>query len=161
MRIDPSDLAALVRRAESAGGKVLRTIVPDDDAPAGPGPARQEIVLPGFRPPSLNRLMRGKIRDRIRLGHEARSRIALEARHANVGRATGRRRVSVEVTLSGRQRPLDVDSIWKALLDGLVSCGLLVDDSCRYCTLGSVVFARGEATSTRVILENVEVSADA
>lgn len=171
MRSNP-DLDALVRRAEEAGGKVLRTRLPDEHAgpvasdfrcmteirseAPGLAPGRHEFTIAGFRPPSLNRLMRGKIKDRIRLSREARDRIALAARLACVGRADGvKRRVSLEITLAGRQRPLDVDAVWKAILDGMTHSGLIVDDSCRWCALGEVWFLRGETTSTKIILEDV------
>lgn len=169
MSIDPADLAAILRRVELAGGKVLQIVLPVPPDSEGwfpiaeieseiefPVPSRQELIIPGFRPPALNRLMRGKIKDRIRLGREARERIAVAARAWGVRRAVGvKRRVSLEITLTGRQKPLDVDAVWKAILDGLVHAGLLVDDSCRWAALGEVVFLRGEVTSTKIILDDL------
>jgi hypothetical protein len=160
MRISQADLDRLVRQVERSGGKVLRTMLPDDSASGdSPGPSRQEFTIEGWRPPSLNTLMRGKISDRIRLGKAARERIAWEARLADVrGTVSIRRRVSLAITLSGRQRATDIDSMWKATLDGLVSAGLIVDDSARWCAIGDLSFGRGEATSTRIILEDMEES---
>jgi hypothetical protein len=156
--MNQKDIDRLIRQAEQAGGKVLRTVVSDGESSDDlPGPARQEFMISGWRPPSLNALMRGKLSDRIRLGKMARERIAWEARLAGVrGTASIRRRVSLAITLGGRQRPTDVDSVWKATLDGLVSAGLIVDDSARWCAIGDLSFDRGEVTSTRIILEDLK-----
>jgi hypothetical protein len=53
-------------------------------------------------------------------------------------------------------RPIDPDGIWKSLCDALVAAGLLVDDSARWCELGSFTQTRGAAKATRIVLTDLE-----
>jgi hypothetical protein len=117
---------------------------------------RHEFTVPGWHPARLNQL----------LGHWARAHrlkktdgeiIALHAHLAGIPRASGRRRVSLTITLAPRQRAGDPDCYWKSALDGLVRAGLLVDDNRQNVELGPVEFDRGPARATTVLLEEVEV----
>ena len=116
--------------------------------------ARHELVIPNYRPPYINQLMRGHLRTRMLLEHECREMIAAYAAVQQIPKATDKRRLSVTVTLSGRQRAGDADCIWKGLLDALVACGLLRGDRCEDVELGPVTFSRGER-QTRIILEDL------
>src|SRR5437868_6189827 len=99
------------------------------------------IKIPNWHPPSLNTLLRGTRRQRIRLAQEARQLVRGYTLLARVPPAAGRRRVQLELVLEkGRRRP-DVDASWKALL---VACGALRDDGPLWCELGPVAYARGE-----------------
>jgi Holliday junction resolvase RusA-like endonuclease len=168
MKLDPSDIETLARRAEAAGGKVLGVSLPG----AGPvpsdfrngtkdAPCRQEFTVHGWKPPTLNQLMRGRLATRMRLGKAARLAVGEACREASIYHAFRvKRRVSLEITLSGRQQKCDVDAPWKATLDALKHAGAIVDDSAKFCALGEVTFLRGDRTSTRIILEDLMDSPD-
>jgi Holliday junction resolvase RusA-like endonuclease len=120
-----------------------------------PAPAVYRLEIPAI-PPSLNQLMRGTIKARIRIGKAWRLVVAFAfARHAHIPAATGRRRVSLTVTLPGGQRAPDPDNIHKALADALTHCGAIRGDSYKWIEWGSVVFWRGPMPRTVVILEDV------
>lgn len=70
-------------------------------------------------------------------------------------KATGKRRVRLEIVLSGRQKQVDPLAYCKSLFDALVKCGMLVDDSIEWVEFGGVTFTRGEKTSTTIILEEL------
>ncbi len=82
---------------------------------------------------------------------------ALLARIQNVPKATTRRSVSLAVTLGPRRKKPDADAYDKLLLDALVRCDLLLDDSARG-LVGrvEVSFERGTKDETRITLEDVE-----
>lgn len=73
-----------------------------------------------------------------------------------IPKATGKRRVEWTVTQRHRQHgggnAVDPDAIAKVLLDGLVRCGRLVDDSAKWCELGTPRVVRGERDSVQVVL---------
>jgi hypothetical protein len=55
-------------------------------------------------------------------------------------RATGKRRVDIVVMLGKGQRTTDPDALWKSSLDALKVNWLLVDDSPKWCEMGTVTF---------------------
>lgn len=115
---------------------------------------RWEIVLPGYHPVTLNRLLGchwAIAAKRKKLWMRA---IGLFSAH--VPRATGKRRVSLKVTLAPRQRAFDPDAPWKATLDALVRLGLLTDDNRQGVELGLVLFERGTEKATTITLEDME-----
>ncbi len=71
----------------------------------------------------------------------------------DIPKALGKRRVSLEVVITGRQQETDPDALWKSCLDCLVHARLLVDDSPRYCELGAVAYRRDGEPGTTVVLE--------
>ena len=130
--------------------------------PRVPAAAEREVMTEGthtlvierWRPLRLNDML---YRNRYSVARRKRADkhlIAIEAVRQGVPKAAGPRRVSIHVVLSGRQKAADPDAYWKSLNDGLTSCGLLVDDSSRYCTLGPVTYERGEVTRTIITLED-------
>ena len=60
-----------------------------------------------------------------RLKKADREVVGLHARLSGIPPATGRRRVSLVLTLAPRQRGGDPDAYWKSTLDALTACGLL------------------------------------
>lgn len=115
--------------------------------------ARWEIMLPGYHPVTLNRLLGchwAIAAKRKKLWMRA---IGLFSGH--VPKATGKRRVALKVTLAPRQRAFDPDAPWKATLDALVRLGLLVDDNRQGVELGPVTFERGTDKATTIILEDI------
>jgi hypothetical protein len=77
------------------------------------------------------------------------------AKMANVPPAASKRRVSLLLTLGPRQRGGDPDAYWKSVLDGLVHCGALKNDTKEWVALGDVEYHRGPQKATRITLEDV------
>lgn len=114
------------------------------------------IDLPGFVPVSVNRLMNGHWAKRKRLKDSDASFVAYSCLAAQIPPAEGKRRVSCFIQVSGRRRSPDPDNVLKSLLDALVRCRMLIDDSAKYIELGSIQVVRGEKTTTTVTLEDIE-----
>lgn len=112
------------------------------------------LTIPGLAP-TVNRLMRGTIRRRIRIAKAWRFAVAVCAVRDRIPHATGKRRVSLEITLGPRQRGPDPDNLWKANLDALVHAHLLIDDDRHHVELGPVEYGRGPAAETTVVLEDL------
>lgn len=118
---------------------------------------RAVIEIPRWHPARLNQLLNSHWGLRSKLKKQDR---AIVAGHAGgfrsmATKATGRRRVSLVITLAPRQRGGDPDAYWKSLLDALVKNGLLIDDSRTWCELGPVEYRRGAEMATTIILEDV------
>jgi Holliday junction resolvase RusA-like endonuclease len=116
--------------------------------------AVQRLEIPAL-PPSLNCLMRGKLRRRMRLGQLWRKYVWAFSLRGGLAPADGRRRVSFTVTYPPGRRRHDVDAFQKAILDGLTYAGLIVDDGPRWVELGPVRYARGEYESVEIVLEDL------
>jgi hypothetical protein len=120
----------------------------------------QTLYLPDFLPTGLNRLTRGKVRDRIRLGKGDRELVWCYARQQGLHRLERlvRRRVSLHLVLPPGQRAPDPDSVWKGTLDSLRHAGLIVDDGPRWLELGTVRYSRsldGKTRCTFVLIEDL------
>jgi hypothetical protein len=113
------------------------------------------LVIDGWHPCPLNRLLGCHWRTRARRKRGDCQLIVAYARLQAIPPATGKRRVSLHLTLVRRQRAGDPDCYWKSLLDALVHAGLLLDDNRQGVELGSVTFDRGPARQTTVILEDL------
>ena len=113
------------------------------------------LTVPGWHPARLNQWDGCHWSRRSRLKKADRELIACYARLAEIALATGKRRVSLHLTLGPGQRAGDPDSYWKSLLDALTHAGLLVDDNRQNVELGPVHFVRGETCETLVILEDL------
>src|SRR5215813_10561507 len=86
------------------------------------------LVIPKWQPPRCNRWRGRHWSIAHRLRKQSTQLLGVYALQQHVPRATGRRRVSVEVALAPRMRRSDADSFDKLLLDALQGAGLLVDD---------------------------------
>jgi hypothetical protein len=117
--------------------------------------AQYVLRIADWHPATLNQLLSG-VRKRIRLKKADRDLVGWYARLAGIPSATGKRRVSLRLTLGPRQRGADPDAYWKSLLDALVSCGLLVNDTPRWVELGPVSYRRGQERATEVTLEELD-----
>ena len=111
------------------------------------------LTIDGWRPVSLNRLLRAHWARRRALKRLDRDLVALHALALGVPRAAGRRRVTVRVEARGT--PPDPDAALKSLLDALVACGQLIDDSGEWCELGPPTAVRGREDRTVVTLEDL------
>lgn len=111
------------------------------------------ITISDWLPVSLNDLVRGWESARHRK-HFDRQMIGIYARVANVPIAAGKRAVLIRLTQTvGRAR--DPDNCLKSVLDALVACGRLKDDSARWC-MASVELRRGPRRLTEIILDDIE-----
>ncbi len=113
------------------------------------------IEIPGWIPYSTNRMIRAHWGKATKYKRAAYAAIDAMAFNAGVPQARGKRRVSVTVTVSGRGRLPDADNMLKCLLDGLTYCGVLVDDSAKWCELGEVRVERGATRGTVIVLEDL------
>lgn len=70
--------------------------------------------------------------------------------------ATGKRRVSLLITLAkGKRRP-DEDAWWKSILDSLFKAKMLVQDSPKWCKTGDVTYERTGKNGMVITLEDIE-----
>ncbi len=117
--------------------------------------ATYRFSVPDWRPPSLNVLLSRHWGGRSRLKREAAELVGGYWLQAGHPKATGKRRVSIELTGTGRDKTLDDDNAKKILLDALKLCGAIVDDSPAYCETPPVTQVRGARRGTVVTLEDV------
>jgi hypothetical protein len=118
-------------------------------------PGTHTIHVPAWHPARLNELLAGHWARRNRLKRHDGEVLALFSRLSGIPKATGKRRVSLVLTLAPRQRAGDPDGHWKSVLDALVAAGMLVNDSHVWCELGPVTFERGKGKATTIILEDL------
>lgn len=118
--------------------------------------ATHALTLPDYLPLKVNDLLRMNRHARNRALKVEADLVAGYALQARLPHATGKRRVSVTFSAPGGRgaKTADPDARLKGLLDALVRCGLLVDDSPDWCALGAVECERGQK-QTRIILEEV------
>src|SRR5690242_6557678 len=88
-------------------------------------PGRWEIVIAGWTPPSLNKVLWSHWAKVARIKKEAETEIEAGCLFAGVKRAARKRRVTMTVTIHRGRCGLDDDNAWKAVLDGLVKAGAL------------------------------------
>lgn len=117
---------------------------------------KHELVIERWRSPSLNATLRSHWAARARAVKTAAALIGIEAARQGVPKAKRKRRVSLRIALTPRQKPFDHDNSWKLLLDALVKAGLLIDDSPGWCETGAVEYERGPETKTVIVLEDLE-----
>ena len=108
------------------------------------------------QPPTLNALMRGKLRDRMRLSRQWRDMVTILARYRDgIPPAACKRRVTLTIVLGPRQRGADPDAYQTATADALKSAGLLRDDSRRWVEWAPLRYERGEAPACVIELEDI------
>ena len=111
------------------------------------------VTIPNWLPISVNALLRLHWSKRSRAKRADAAVVAAHCNAACVPGAPGKRRVRV-LYRQRKGRLSDPDNRWKSLLDALVVCGRLVDDSPVWCELGGVVVERG-AMLTVIELEDI------
>jgi hypothetical protein len=116
------------------------------------------LFIPGWHPTSLNKLIGMHWRDRADAKVTDYTVVAYQCREGRVTEAVGKRRVSALFVFGKGKRRTDPDSFHKVLLDALVRCKVLKNDSQVWCELGAwecVRAADGEEWGTRVVLEDI------
>ncbi len=119
--------------------------------------ATHRLFVPGFRFTSLNAMMGQHWAKVAKMKKADRQWVGTYAMLRDIPKALGKRRVSLEVVITGRQQETDPDSLWKSALDSLVHTRLLVDDSPRYCELGTVTYRRNGELGTTIVLADCVV----
>jgi len=112
------------------------------------------IHIENFQPLTLNQLMKIHWGSRTKRKMSDYAMIAAYSRH--IPKATQKRRVEMTIQLAPRQRASDVDAFWKVALDGLVKCGMLVDDSPKWCEIMPIKFTRDRLKATTIVLTDID-----
>lgn len=114
------------------------------------------VTIPGWRPTPDNKIAGGTHwATRKRLKDADAEMVAAYCTLADVPRATGKRRVQLQVVLVGRQKETDPLAYAKSLLDALVKCGRLVDDTSEYVEWVPPAYKRGAEASCTILLTEV------
>jgi len=114
------------------------------------------LTISGWMPTSDNKFT-GHWSRRHRLKRVDQQQVAVEARLQGIPPATGKRRVSIVATSDQHSGRLpDPTNLLKSLLDALVRCRLLVDDSDDGCEVMPPQVRRGQERQTVIVLEDVE-----
>src|SRR5208337_5025788 len=87
------------------------------------------LVIPNWTPSRLNELMRNRWRC-AELKRQDTTFVIAYSRIQGIPKATGKRRVTLEITFGKGTRAGDPDAYNKSLLDALVNASLLVSDTC-------------------------------
>jgi Holliday junction resolvase RusA-like endonuclease len=119
-------------------------------------PTLHRLVIPAWHPARLNQWDGRHWSTRSRAKRCDRSIVAGYALQQRIPPATGKRRVSLVITLAPRQRAGDPDAYFKTVNDALVHAGLLLDDNRQGVELGTVEFLRGLARETEIVLEDLD-----
>jgi hypothetical protein len=143
------------------------------------------LTIPRWLPPTINALMFGSVRRRIKLTKECKEFVATYAQphvcdkckgegrvycpgnalmmfcECNGGyvygipKAKGKRRVTLKLILGRRNKTRDKDSSHKAVLDALKTASLIVDDSPEWCECTPLEQERAKESATVIILEDL------
>lgn len=114
------------------------------------------ITIPAWRPARDNELMSRHWRTKHKLKSFDAEIVAVYAKRENIPPALGKRRVSLEITLACRQKKADPLAYAKSLLDALVRCHMLIDDSAQFVVWGGVTYSRGDSPSTAIVLDDLD-----
>lgn len=111
------------------------------------------VEIPDWTPPTVNDLLRGHWVKKYRLKKAAAKLVAGYCVLAGVPEADGPRKVSLRLEGWPAGNLPDPDNLWKVLLDSLVSCRRLIDDSSEWCELGDVEVLRSKRRRTVILIE--------
>lgn len=113
------------------------------------------VTISGWHPPKLNELMSGHWAKAARLKKACTAKIRRAMNDAGVPVATGKRRIAIEVYVSGPGRRPDPDSFLKATLDALKHAGTIIDDDARRCEWSMPVVVPGPKR-TVITIEDID-----
>jgi hypothetical protein len=155
---NPEEIAkieAICREAGWSTGEVAR--MPGERAarpanhPTPLGVRGWTIRIPNWHPTLLNKLLGSHWAQAARMKKADMTIISHAAR--GIPAADGKRRLLLHIVLEPNQRAGDPDAYWKSLLDGLVHCGALRNDSREWVECEPPTFSRGAEKVTFVTLE--------
>lgn len=113
------------------------------------------VVIPNWKPTSVNKLLGSHWAAARKKKSADMNMVGMYVVSAGIPKATGKRRLSFEVSIKGRGRRPDPDNFLKVLCDGLVKCGMLVDDSSKWVEYGKMNVVSGDKLETIITLEDV------
>lgn len=108
------------------------------------------ILIPDWHPATVNKLLDGHWSKAGRLKKADFKIIWTYSRQ--IPPAVKKRIVNIKLHIAGAGRTADPDAYFKSVLDALVRCKLLRDDSATWCQLGDVEFERGYVKATEIEL---------
>jgi hypothetical protein len=141
-------------RDASADGVDRADVRATTDAP-GAILGRWTLAVDGWLPPSLNVLLRMHWARRAKLKSGVYLLVWVLGREAGIPPATGKRRVSLRLTVVNRSHAMDPDNALKVLMDACVQAKFLVDDRAEFCELGRVEIVKGARKRTEIVLEDL------
>jgi len=112
------------------------------------------ITIPKWAPARLNELMKNRWRCAALKKRDAALIVGYRMLQG-IPKATGKRRVTLEITFGTGVRAGDPDAYNKSLLDALVNAGLLIGDTYNGVEVMPARYFRAEDTSTTIILEDI------
>ena len=115
------------------------------------------LTIPHWNPALLNQLMKNRWEE-SRLKKADSEIVWAIARQERIPIAGGKRRVSIHITLPRKRgRKPDPDAFLKSALDALVKCGMLKDDSDKWCewTKPTIETGTQDVWGTRITLEDL------
>jgi Holliday junction resolvase RusA-like endonuclease len=116
------------------------------------------LLVDDWTPPSVNKLWKAphwSVGHRLKRIAADTIAVALLRASRPIPKATARRRVGIAVRVAGRGGMPDPDNVLKVTLDALKANGMIVDDSARWCEVGTVTVARGPDRFTMISLEDI------
>ena len=111
------------------------------------------IAIPHWRPTPKNEMLGYHWTRGYKLKRQ--DRRIVDAWAFGLPEATGKRRVSLVVILTGRMKECDPDAYWPSLCDALVHARMLVDDDEDFVEHGPVKHDYGPALRTMILLEDM------
>lgn len=124
--------------------------------PRHAAPLIHRIEIPGWRPFTDNQLINCHWTTKAKRKKSDKEFIACYAALQRTPNALGKRKVSLEIVLKGKQKKTDPLAYAKSLCDALVACHLLIDDSEEFMVWGGVTYSRGKEAMTTIVLEEME-----
>lgn len=115
-----------------------------------------DITIPDWHPTPLNKLMTTHWAKAGRMKKVDRGMVA--AYFCSTPKAIKPRQMDLHIYLAKGQRACDPDAYLKSLLDALVHCGALKDDSAKWCRIGAIEFTRADSPATRIVLTDLHAA---
>jgi hypothetical protein len=113
------------------------------------------FTVPNYLPPTLNAIMRGHLRTRMKKSRECHDLFGHYFKESGIPKATCKRRVMLKLTLGPRRNTFDVDAPWKGTLDALTACGAILGDRPDQCEITPLQQVRGEQSACEILLEDM------
>lgn len=111
------------------------------------------LIVEDWLPTSVNLLLQTHPMHRAKLKKRDAEVVGVAALQQAIPRASGKRRLFITLAQC-RGRSPDPDNVLKSLLDGLVKCGLLLDDAPNCCEIDKIAVLRGPRKMTYVTLQD-------
>jgi len=115
------------------------------------------ITIPNWHPVSLNYILNNHWSKGAKRKKGDANILRCYTQH--LPKADCKRRIHLTIIMGKGQRACDPDAYFKSLLDGLVKCGTLVNDSHKWVELMPVKITRGEM-ATVIQIEDLTQSPD-